>query len=106
MTFAGAGAAGCDLELIPLKVGLTYQTIGLNIDEDRKRRCRGKIFALEDCQRKYRKEPERGMMCKHLNHAAALCLLSCVCPEEVESVQYQCASQGPSSNISTQLRVV
>ncbi|CAM6092830.1 unnamed protein product [Calypogeia fissa] len=57
----------------------------LVIDEHRKRRCRGKIYALEDCHRKYRKEPERGMMCKHSNHAAALCLLSCVCPDEVVS---------------------
>ncbi|BBM98423.1 hypothetical protein MPTK1_1g13400 [Marchantia polymorpha subsp. ruderalis] len=73
------------------------QATGLDIDEDRKRRCRGKLFALEDCQRKYRKEPERGMMCKHLNHAAALCLISCVCPEAVESVQYHCSSRGNTS---------
>ncbi|KAJ7559732.1 hypothetical protein O6H91_04G098700 [Diphasiastrum complanatum] len=60
-------------------------------------RCRAKIYALDSCQRKYPKEPERGMLCKHLNHAAALCLVSFVCPDQVEAVQSYCSSLGTVS---------
>eukprot|EP00249_Psilotum_nudum_P008950 c21611_g2_i1 orf=709-978(-) len=62
--------------------------------EEEEAACRSKILALEDCHRKHRQQPQRDLVCKHLNVAAALCLVSFSCPTEVEAVEMYCSSEG------------
>ncbi len=63
-------------------------------DERRASSCRTKILAMQDCFRKYPREPERGLLCKHLSNAVAVCILTSLCPMEFEAVQSYCNSIG------------
>lgn len=46
--------------------------------------CERLLASLEDCRRKHRLSASQ--VCKHLESAAAWCMLSEVCPTEVEDV--------------------
>ncbi|KAH8962312.1 hypothetical protein BDL97_05G094900 [Sphagnum fallax] len=63
-------------------------------NERRASSCRTKILAMQDCFRKYPREPERGLLCKHLSNAVAVCILTSLCPMEFEAVQSYCNSIG------------
>ncbi|EFJ32481.1 hypothetical protein SELMODRAFT_39166, partial [Selaginella moellendorffii] len=56
--------------------------------------CGAKIQALERCNARYRSEPERSLVCGHLNKLAAMCLVEIVCPEQVEAVKIYCTGAG------------
>lgn len=58
--------------------------------------CKRQLDAVADCHRKYKREPERSMVCKHLSSAAALCLVESICPVEAERARSECASAGTS----------
>lgn len=57
-------------------------------------KCGRLIRALDDCNRKHRNHIEQGIVCRHLNHSVAECLLKIVCGPELERVTDLCGSQG------------
>lgn len=63
-------------------------------DQRQRLYCESKIRALEECHRKHRSVSQRDVLCRHLNHAAAVCLLWNICPGEMEAVELLCASAG------------
>ncbi|KAI5064037.1 hypothetical protein GOP47_0020707 [Adiantum capillus-veneris] len=58
-----------------------------SMGEDVPLKCRSKVEALTQCEKRHSKDP---FVCNHLNNAAALCLVSFICPSQLEAVQSYC----------------
>ncbi|KAK7303733.1 hypothetical protein RJT34_14646 [Clitoria ternatea] len=51
---------------------------------------------LRECHRRVPSNPPRDIVCRHLNHALAICLVSLACSHESQAVQTLCSTAGTS----------